>query len=270
MCEPTFFDVKYAINEHMLNEDGNLNNVDKSLANTQWVTLKKKFEELSIETLTITPAKDLPDMVFTANQTLPFKKGNKVSFILSNMHHDERKKEVSCFSNWLSQNNLETINLEANSSFEGMGDALWNYETNELFGGFGFRTNKEIYTEIEKITQVKVNMLSLINPKFYHLDTCLAIANKNTAFYVPSGFDNESQALLKSKFSNLIEIPEEEALSGFAANLCVVNGTDLIIQKGNPVTCEAAELNGLNVHTLDTSEFMKSGGSVFCMKQLFW
>ena len=40
----------------------------------------------------------------------------------------------------------------------------------------------------------------------------------------------------------------------------------MLIQKGNPVTKEGLETAGFRVLELDTSEFIKSGGSVFCMK----
>jgi N-dimethylarginine dimethylaminohydrolase len=270
MSDPSFFDVEYAINTHMIDVDGNLNKIDKDKALSQWNKLKDTFTQLGLNVHLIAPVEGLPDMVFTANQTLPFLRDDKTHFILSHMHHPQRQDEVKHFKGWIEENGFTSIDLVNPMSFEGMGDALWNYETGEIFGGFGFRTKEEMYDEVENHIGVKIHKLTLTNVNFYHLDTCLAIANKDTAFYVPSGFDQESQDLLKNKFKNLVEIPEEEAIGGFAANLCAVNGTDIIIQENNPITCEAAEHLGLKVHTLDTSEFMKSGGSVFCMKQLFW
>ena len=270
MSDPIFFDVEYAINAHMVDNNGNLNSIDKNKACTQWKALRDKFSELGLKVHLVKPVKGQPDMVFTANQTLPFLREGKTHFILSHMHHTQRQKEVEHFRYWIEENGFTSIDLMNSMSFEGMGDALWNYETGELFGGFGFRTKKEIYDEIENHVDKPINKLRLININFYHLDTCLAIVNRDTAFYVPSGFDEDSQTLLKRKFKNLIEIPEKEAVGGFAVNLCAINGTDIIIQKDNLITCETATLNGLKVHTLDTSEFMKSGGSVFCMKQLFW
>ena len=270
MSDPSFFDIEYAINTHMVDNDGNLNTIDQKKAFTQWKALKDKFSELGLKVHLLDPVDGLPDMVFTANQTLPFLRDDETHFILSHMHHPQRQDEVQYFKSWIEKNGYKNIDLVTPMSFEGMGDALWNYETGELFGGFGFRTKEEMYAEVENHIGLKINKLTLTNINFYHLDTCLAIVNKDTAFYVPVGFDEDSIKILKDKFANLIEIPEEEAIKGFAANLCAVNGSDIIIQKNNPITCEAAEATGLKVHTVDTSEFMKSGGSVFCMKQLFW
>lgn len=269
MCPPSYFDIEYAINPHMLDSDGELNSINSELALLQWSKLKEKFEELGLNVHTIEPQKNLPDMVFTANQTLPYQKNGKTNLILSRMNYTQREPEVEYFKNWAEKNNIQTYELKTEESFEGMGDALWNYETEELFGGAGFRTSEVIYDEVKKVIEKPIHILNLINIEFYHLDTCLAIANKDTAFVVKEGFDDESFEVLKTHFKNLIEIPLDEARTGFAANLCCVNGTDIIIQKDNPQTCAEAKKHGLKIHEVDTSEFIKSGGSVFCMKQLF-
>lgn len=270
MVSPVGFEVSYAINPHMLDAEGNLNEVNKGLALEQWSTLKKTFESVGIKTHIIEGPKNLPDMVFTANQTLPFFKGGKTQVVLSKMNSTQRQPEVQFFKDWALKNNIETYNLNTDKTFEGMGDALWNYDTEELFGGYGFRTGLEVYNELEKLIEVPIHRLKLISEDFYHLDTCLAIISKDTAFVVKEGFDQASFKLLQTKFSNLIEIPLDEAKNGFAANLCCINGTDIIIQKGNKFTATQAVDRGLKVHEIDTSEYMKSGGSVFCMKQLFW
>ena len=40
MVDPQYFDVAYAINVHMQDENGNLNKIDKALAKKQWQQLK--------------------------------------------------------------------------------------------------------------------------------------------------------------------------------------------------------------------------------------
>ncbi len=270
MVSPTGFEVTYAINPHMLDAEGNLNKVNKSLAVEQWSSLKKTFENLGLNTHVIEGPEKLPDMVFTANQTFPFLKTGKTQIALSTMNSKERQPEVQFFKEWALKNNIETYHLKNGKTFEGMGDTLWNYESEEVFGGHGFRTEPEVYDELEKLIEAPIHRLKLISEDFYHLDTCLAVAGKNTAFVVREGFDQASFELLKTKFSDLIEIPFEEAKNGFAANLCCVNGEDIIIQKGNLKTATMAVERGFKVHEAETSEYMKSGGSVFCMKQLFW
>lgn len=270
MVEPTYFDVEYAINPHMLDKKGALKKVNKSLAHEQWLGLKKTFVELGLKVDVLKGELGLPDMVFTANQTFPFLSGEKSQIVLSKMFSEKRQGEVSYFKDWAQKKNIETYELKSNGFFEGMGDALWNYESEEIYGGYGFRTSKEIYKEVAEIIKNPVIPLKLINEDFYHLDTCLAIANKDTAFAVFEGFDMESINKLKENFKHLVQIPLCEAKGGFAANLCCVNGTDIIIQRDNDFTSSCARELGLSVHEIETTEFMKSGGSVFCMKQLYW
>ena len=52
--------------------------------------------------------------------------------------------------------------------------------------------------------------------------------------------------------------------------MCTPNGKDIIIQQGARKTVESLKANGFKIHEVDTSEYIKSGGSVFCMKQLLF
>ena len=76
MCKPDFFDVNYVGNEFMKDNEGN---VDHSKALKQWEDLKNVYESLGFNVCLIEPVKDHTDMVFTANQSLPFidKTGNR-------------------------------------------------------------------------------------------------------------------------------------------------------------------------------------------------
>src|SRR5690606_13610255 len=132
MVKPVGFRVDYAINPHMLNAKGELNAVNEELALKQWQMLLSKFRELGINVDIIEGDPKCPDMVFCANQTLPyFSKDKRKSILLSNMHSDFRKPEVKYFKEWADKNNFETHTI-TDFSFEGCGDAIWNYETGRL------------------------------------------------------------------------------------------------------------------------------------------
>ncbi len=267
MVSPEFFDVEYAINPHMLDANGNLNKVDKKKAQEQWKALKNKFEELGMIVDVITGQSGLPDMVFCANQTFPFFKDNKLSMVLSHMHSEKRQPEVQFFKAWAQQNEVKTFDV-VNTEFEGMGDALWNYETEEIFGGYGFRTKPQVYADIEKVTGKKITTFELKDERFYHLDTCLSILNAETAAYVLEAYTDEGLNTLRASFKKLIQVPLSEATNQLACNMCTPNGKDVVIQKGAIQTNTALESAGFTVHEVETSEFIKSGGSVFCMKML--
>lgn len=269
MVNPEHFDVIYNINPHMVNEKGELNKVDRPLAQQQWRQLKNTFESLGMTVEVLPGQPNLPDMVFCANQTFPFLKNGEKHIILSRMNSSQRQPEVQYFKEWAEKKHIVCHELPS-SLFEGMGDALWNYEKNTVFAGYGFRTSPEIYSLIEQWVGVPIITFELRDERFYHLDTCLSILGKDTAVYVPEAFTPEGLNTLKAQFSRLIALPLNEALEQFAANLCTPNGQDIIIQTGANQTCALLKAAGYRVHEVETSEFMKSGGSVFCMKQLLF
>ncbi len=269
MVTPEHFDVEYAINPHMKDAQGNLNTIDKEAARKQWQDLKETFENIGQEVVTLTGQKGLPDMVFCANQTFPFLKNGKMHWVLSQMHSPERQPEVAFFKEWAAKNDIPTLDV-MDSHFEGMGDALWNYETGQLFGGYGFRTSPEVYATIEKQTGQKVTTFELKDERFYHLDTCLSILKSDCAAYVEEAFTDEGLVTLKQSFAKLIRVPLAEATKQLACNMCTPNGKDVILQKGAKQTVQSLQSHGFNVIELETSEYIKSGGSVFCMKMLLW
>ena len=94
MCRPEYFEVNYSGNEFM---KGNIDNVDRAKALAQWCALKDIYESLGYEVVLIEPVKGLVDMVFTANQSLPFLDASgKNKVILSKMKNEQRKEEIEC------------------------------------------------------------------------------------------------------------------------------------------------------------------------------
>lgn len=270
MVDPQFFDVKYAINPHMLDSSGQLKIIDKPLALKQWLELKTTFESLGISVSVFKSVENLPDMVFIANPLFPFLKNQKTHFIRSQMLSSFRTLEVDAVAQIIHQNNHELYDLPDKLNFEGMGDAIWNYETQEIYGGYGFRTHKNAYDALEKITGSPIVRLNLINDAFYHLDTALCIVNSNTAIVVRSAFSEESLEKLQMKFINIIWVNEKEAQSFLAANACSVDGQNIIVEKNAVLLSSQLRKQGFTVHPVDTSEFIKSGGSLFCMKLQTW
>lgn len=271
MVPPTFFKIGYEINPFMRAVDGELNIVNERIAQQQWNALQQIYFDLRLNILQVPASETHPDMVFTANQLLPFKdpKNNfEQSFILSHMATAERAGEVIFFKNWASERGYKTYQLNI-GPFEGMGDALWTSDEQTLFLGHGYRTHKDVALELEKLTQKKVVSLKLISPYFYHLDTCLAIINQTTCAYVKEAFDQDSLKKLDQYFSTKIEIPFEEAKKSLACNLFCPDGKTIIIDQQNKDTIARLSDYKFDIKAVDTSEFLKSGGSVFCLKLAF-
>lgn len=270
MVSPQFFNIEYAINAYMTSVSGELNTIDRHMAVNQWDKLKNIYSELGFKTQVIDGIEGLPDMVFSANQSFPFWdfKKNKPAVIISNMRSDFRKNEVIYFEKFYKENNYDIYHLDSKYSFEGNGDALIRPNSKEIYGGFGFRTDKNIYNEISRKTGHDVFLLELTNEYFYHLDTCLSFLNEDTVAIVPEAFTEDGLKLIKIKFNNVINIDISEAKNNFAGNCHSPDGKHVILQGGSAKLNKDLISNGFQVIETDTTEFMKSGGSVFCMKMM--
>lgn len=267
MVEPDHYDVLYEINPHMV---GNIGSVNASVAADQWNTLRSVYESLGYSVHIIDAVSNLPDMVFAANQTFPFIDENgKPRVVLSKMASEHRQPEVPHFAKWYAQHGFDVIHhTDPPIEFEGMGDAIWHPGRRLLYIGYGYRTKLGALQRAANCIQCDVIGLELINPHFYHLDTALSVIDETTALYVPDAFTPTGESILRVMFECLIAVPITEAKQGFVTNGHSPNGTHFIVHKGNSVTVSQLQNIGIQVIEVDTSEFLKSGGSVFCMKMM--
>ncbi|MCC7442912.1 MAG: hypothetical protein IT285_14865 [Bdellovibrionales bacterium] len=264
MVSPEHFDVTYGINPHMLAADGSLQRVDRSRAVQQWSRLLEVFRGIGVEVEVIPGAPGLPDMVFSANHGLPW--GREV--ILSRMAHPERRAEVPIFRAWYEKEGYRVHDTFAarEMDFEGMGDALWLQPGKRLIGGFGFRTSAEVYRILGSEQGIETLSVRLISEHFYHLDTCLCLLREGEAAWVEEAFDAESAAAIRGAFTRLIPLDFREAKEGFAGNAYCPDGRHVVVQAGNERFNRALRSAGYEPVEVETGEFIKSGGSVFCMK----
>ena len=270
MAKPDYFDVSYVINPHM---QGNVGTVDSSVAADQWRTLRRAYESLSIPADTVRAVEGLPDLVFAANQTLPYydpTDGTR-GVVLSRMASPERRDEVAHFARFFRSQGYEVTQLpDPTLEFEGMGDALWHPGRHLLWGGYGFRTTPEAYEALAARLEVPVVGLRLVDERFYHLDTCFSLLDGQTVLVFPPALDGEAMAMIRHFFPRIIEAPEKEALELFACNAHCPDEQHVFIQRGCALTTDRLRAAGFEPVELDTDEFLKSGGSVFCLKQMFW
>lgn len=270
MVKPTHYTVEYVINPHM---SGNVGGVDKIQAENEWEHLVDAFEELGYDVHLIEGVEGLPDMVFSANQSLPYldPEGNHKA-VMSIMGTRQRAGEVPYIQAWLEQQGYETLQLDQEKAgvFEGMGDAMWHFRRRLLWGGYGFRTTKEAYQQVSRLLDVPVIALELADEKFYHLDTCFCILNDKAVMIYPDAFTERGLEMIRSLFDVVIETTSYESEKLFAVNACCPDGRNVLIQQGCTDANKKLRDAGFSVHEFSTYEFIKSGGSVFCMKLLLW
>jgi|LakMenE01Jun11ns_1017448.scaffolds.fasta_scaffold9861342_2 N-dimethylarginine dimethylaminohydrolase len=257
-CKPNHFQVEYQINPWM--KPGS---VDQELAMEQWQNLIRVYSENGIEVEMLEQSENQPDMVFAADQGLIINKsgyGEKL-VVMSNFKHTERRGETEKYTKWFNENGYKVEFLPQDMHFEGGGELIpWN---GKYFIGSGLRNSHKTHIYLEQKYNLEFISLKLIDPKFYHLDTCFFVLNTDTAFYYPKAFDEDSKKILQNSFKNLIEFTDSE-IEGFAAN-SVVSGDLVFMQKNNTTFKQKIESFSYQTIEVDISEFIKSGGGIHCL-----
>lgn len=270
MVRPLHYSVDYVINPHMADQVGK---VDKTEAHNEWNLVRSLFDQIGINIRVMEDQEGLPDMVFCANQSLPYidKEGQR-HVLMSIMHADQRKKEIPYFEQWYRQNGYEMHYLDEGKikHFEGGGDAIWHTGKRLLWGGHGYRSSLDAYQTISDIYDLPIITLELVDEAFYHLDTCFCVLDEQTVLIYPDAFSEEGLQLIYAAFDQVIEASEYEAEELFACNASCPDGQNVIIQQGCTDVNKKLRDAGFSVHEVSTHEFLKSGGSVFCMKMLLW
>jgi N-dimethylarginine dimethylaminohydrolase len=213
----------------------------------------------------------LEDMVFCANPTFvgPDADGARLC-ILGNMKFESRQGEVRHFADYFAARGYDVQYLIGDEVFEGGGDALWHPGRGLIWGGYGYRTEPDSYEQISDFFDVPVLRLRLTSERFYHLDAALCALNERTALVrspalAPAGMD-----LVRAVFDEVIEADPYEAENLMACNAAAIGGEHVIIPSGCARTSAALRERDFSVHPVDTSEFLKSGGSVYCMKMFLF
>jgi N-dimethylarginine dimethylaminohydrolase len=273
MVDPEHFRIAYAINPYMADAAGNLNKIDVAKARHQWRELKTTYEKLGFTVSVIKGDAALPDMVFAANQSFSFidAKTDKKSVVLSRMRSEFRRPEVKYFESFYKEHGFNVHHLETTGNetfFEGNGDALIHWPHNLVWGGYGERTSPDVYKELSTRFGFNIAMLKLVNKSFYHLDTCFSILNEKTVVIQKEAFDADGLKMIHAGFENVILTELEENLSYFACNCHSPDGHHVITQTGTKKFRPELEKHGFKVIEVETGEYIKSGGSVFCMKMM--
>jgi N-dimethylarginine dimethylaminohydrolase len=259
MCPPDFFGVDYVINPWM---EGHIGDVNRGRAHEQWLALRAILEgPFEARVQTVEPVEGLPDMVFTANAGLVYDR----IFVPARFRFQERRGEEVPFESWFAGNRFDQITV--NGFNEGAGDMLFLTSDGEstLFAAFGFRSDRSTHAAIAEKLGVKVETLELVNPRFYHLDTCFCPLPGGNVIWHPSAFSEGSVQIVKSLIpeANRYEAMDIDA-THFACNAVGVPGHVVM----NDCSVEMEEwLNGksFEVHRTPLDEFMKAGGGAKCL-----
>lgn len=257
MCAPCHFEVAYVINPWM---EGNVALGSNPAATLQWkalLALLRRFADVAC----ISAEPGVPDLVFTANAGLVLDR----RVLLSAFRHAERQPEEAHFSHWFSSHGFEVLTMPKGVYFEGAGDALFDRRLPLLWMGYGHRTDDAAAAIIARLFDAEVVPLQLVNPRFYHLDTCLCPLDGGALLYYPDAFDRASQERIAALVPPELRIAvDRDDAAAFACN-AVNCGRHVILNQASDALAGMLAAHGYQLHQTPLSEFMKAGGSAKCL-----
>ena len=259
MCRPEHFTVSYTINPWM----EPANPTDTALAVQQWQALYDTYVALGHEVHLIDPIEGLPDMVYTANG----------GFIIDGVAYgakfrfQERVPEGPAFMEWFGENGFDVVDpVEVN---EGEGDFLLVGDT--ILAGTGFRSTGDSHSELREVFGKEVVSLTLVDPRFYHLDTAISVpdpvegaggAERANIAYLPGAFDEPSQQILAERYPDAILVADADG-AVFGLNSASDGLNVLISPRANGFEAQLRE-RGYNPVLVDLSELLLGGGGIKC------
>ncbi|MFB6892378.1 dimethylargininase [Kitasatospora sp. NPDC056327] len=251
MCRPTYFTVDYAINPWM----DPAQPTDTALAVRQWERLRALYERLGHTVELIEPLPGLPDMVYTANGATVL--GGRA--LVATFRHPERAAESDAHQTWFEAAGYRDVR-RAEHVNEGEGDHL--VVGRRLLAGTGFRTDPAAHAEARALFGVQVLSLTLVDPRFYHLDTALAVLSDDQVMYYPEAFTPDSQALLRSLYPDAV-LAEREDAEVFGLN-AVSDGRRVLLPEAAKSLAARLADEGFEPVPVDVSELLKGGGGPKC------
>jgi N-dimethylarginine dimethylaminohydrolase len=253
MCSPDYYGIEYEINPWMSRQRP----CDHELAALQWRDLRRRIESLGAEVCCVPPQPGLPDLVFTANAAMIYAD----EAVLSRFRYPQRGGEERHFAAWLAAAGFRVRRLQSAAFFEGAGDALFCGDT--LWAGYRIRSDVAAIHELGALFGCRAIPLELVNPRYYHLDTCFCPLTPDAALYYPPAFDEYGRRALEESIPQLIAVTDAEARE-FACN-AVVLGNAVVTNAGCPETHRALRRCGFVPYETPLGEFVKAGGSAKCL-----
>ncbi|MFI0370658.1 dimethylargininase [Actinomadura sp. 1N219] len=251
MVRPTYFDVVYSINPWMNPEKP----TSTRLAIAQWEWLRDLFADLGHEVDLLPPRPGLPDMVFAANGATVM--NGRV--LVARFRDSQRAAESDAYLEWFPAHGYTDVR-QARWVNEGEGDYL--AAGSVILAGTGFRSTPRAHRETEEYFGVPVIGLTLVDPRFYHLDTALAVLADDTVMYHPEAFSAESRERLAELYPDAVLATAADA-AAFGLN-AVSDGRHVVLPQAATGLIGKLREHGFEPIGADMSELLKAGGSVKC------
>ena len=255
MCPPWYFAVSYSINPWM----DPTQPVDATRAMSQWTALVDTYCALGHTVELINPEPGLPDMVFAANGATVV--GGTV--LGARFRDAARAAEAQHYQRWFAAHGAPDIVMPSAVN-EGAGDLMWTGSL--LLAGTGFRTEPAAHREAQEVLGIPVISLQLVDPCYYHLDTCLLVLDDSPASpliaYYPPAFSPGSQRVLARLFPDAV-IAEAADAACLGLN-GVSDGGSVVLPVEAQNLGRALAARGFEPVFVDISELRRAGGGPKC------
>lgn len=267
LCPPDHFTVSYVINPWMDPDDWARNRDEyERAARDGWQALADALKDAGAE-IHILPARPgVPDLVFTANIASVI----DGKAMLARFRHPERRAEEPLIAAFFAELERRGIVHEIRTppqgeTFEGAGDAILDEARGVIWMGHGPRTSPGMARVLEDYYDLPVIPLKLVDPRFYHLDTCFCPLSGGEVIWFPAALDAASAAEVRRRVpaDKRIAIEEDNATLLAANAVCI--GRKVIAGDMTDDLRKELGQRGYEVALPRIGAFARSGGSAYCL-----
>lgn len=267
MSAPEHFEVSYRINPWMQPSLWSVSSQQlASDAKRGWNELKKTYERLGAKVEVQAPVDGLPDMVFTANAAVVLDRKVLLARFLCAERQGEETHNRRFFEALRARGTVDQIvEPPPGLFFEGAGDAIWDATRRLVWTGYGQRSSRDIFRTIEDLYGVPAIALELIDPRFYHLDTCFCVLSGGDVLWYPAAFSASAAGAVREIVGEdkLIEANDEDAFHLGVNSVCI--GPEVVMCHASAPTLAALSARGYHVNIVPLDSFNRSGGAAYCL-----
>ncbi len=222
--------------------------VDVELAKEQWDGYVAALHANGWATTEVAPAPGLPDSAFVEDTMVVYRD----VAVIARPGADERKPEVTAAADAVRSFGYRVVTINAPGTLDG-GDVLKVGDT--MYVGNGGRTNREGIAQLAAAFEpLGATVVTVPLSKVLHLKSAVTALPDGTIIGWPAAVDDVSL------FPTFVAVPEESG-----SHVVLLNDHTVLLSADCPQTAELLRSRGLDVVTVDISEYIKLEGCVTCL-----
>src|SRR5262245_55222122 len=222
--------------------------VDVDLAMRQWEAYVAALQGVGWSTIEVTPLDSCPDGVFVEDTVVMY--GHRA--VITRPGADERKPETAAVAALLGDLGYDVVSIEAPGTLDG-GGVLKHDGT--VWVGLGGRTNRSGIAQLTAFLEpYGARVVAVPLQKVLHLKSAVtALPDGAVVGYAPLVDD-------PAVWTSFLPVPEESG-----SHVVLLGGDTVLMASDAPLSQALFEERGLDVVTVDISEFIKLEGCVTCL-----